>query len=96
MTVRSLIAAHWHGMHDADSGISKIEAWAGTTPGADDILSSQIVHAQNFFVYTLESSVPSGSSVYTTIKVVNNAGEQILYFSEQYHLSLVYVMSFQG
>ena len=72
-----MLSAHWYGSHDSQSGIAKLELFAGTTPGSDDILKAFTVHntAAGSTSISLDGPLQEGEQVFWTIRVWNRAGE---------------------
>ena len=69
------ISAHWLGVHDSESGIQKLEVWAGTSAGAEDVISSRTVHGISSVTFVLDNDLTQGTKVYVTLRVWNNAGK---------------------
>ena len=76
---RTDLKARWWNTHDSESGISRLEVRAGTTPGGQDILSSTPVHGEWKFQNKLDQKLPTGTRIYTTLTVWNKAGNEVFY-----------------
>ena len=56
------------------SGLSHYEWRAGTTIGASDIFDATRLHNSNRARKTLETELPTGQTIYVTVRAYNHAG----------------------
>ncbi|XP_038050780.1 uncharacterized protein LOC119723938 isoform X2 [Patiria miniata] len=70
------LRAHWWGFNDPHSGLSHYEWRAGTTPGAEDILSSTRIELSEDALIFLSASdqMPVGTDIYVTVRAYNRLG----------------------
>ena len=68
------VAAHWWGFHDSHSGIYYYEWRVGSTPGAGDIIPTNIVHLRQMAFRFLINPLPSNDIIYITVRAYNKAG----------------------
>ncbi|XP_046571086.1 uncharacterized protein LOC124279318 [Haliotis rubra] len=73
---RTFLGCKWHGFQDTESGLDHYEWQVGTTPGDNDILSSQHAALKEVAFLTLNESqmLPIGNKMYITVTAFNRAG----------------------
>ncbi|XP_067680773.1 uncharacterized protein [Haliotis asinina] len=73
---RMFLGCKWHGFQDPESGLDHYEWQVGTTPGNNDILSSQHATLKEEAFLTLNDSqmLPIGRRMYITVSAFNKAG----------------------
>ncbi|XP_038050540.1 uncharacterized protein LOC119723761 [Patiria miniata] len=73
---RLQLRAHWWGFHDPHSGLSHYEWRAGTTQGAEDILSSTRIELSEDALTFLSDSgqLPISTDIYITVRAYNQLG----------------------
>ena len=71
---RIFLSAHWWGFSDPHSQLSHYEWWAGTSPGAEDILTPKRLHLEESALTILDQTMPENVLIYITIRAYNRAG----------------------
>ncbi|XP_071079258.1 uncharacterized protein [Haliotis cracherodii] len=73
---RTFLGCKWYGFQDTESGLDFYEWQVGTTPGGNDILSSQHAALEEVAFHTLNESqlLPVGKRMYITVRAFNKAG----------------------
>ncbi|XP_053401094.1 uncharacterized protein LOC123523194 isoform X2 [Mercenaria mercenaria] len=72
------IGCKWYGFNDPQSQINKYVWRAGTSKGADDIVTATDCHnLEEAFIFDLPNNLPQNNRIFCTVRAYNNAGKYV-------------------